>query len=176
LAAVVSAGVHAVVIAALWSVRSAGAAQPFDTDPPHDVERRWNPVTADGEGGGARSRILEVLQSPDAVRVILTPVSAEQRGKGLAWWSPTRGIWMAVTGLAALPLGHAYHLWLVRQDGPPLHVGGIGVNEDGTGRLLALTRPDAGAIEGPVVIVVTEETGAPSPRLTAEWTLSGRTK
>jgi hypothetical protein len=163
------------LLAVLPSSRS--GADTFDiaepTDP-HLVERRWNPVASDDASGGEPSRIVEVLEAPDAVRVMLTPIAEGSAAKGLAWWSPARGIWLAVTNLHKLPAGHAYLVWIVRRDGPPVRVGPIWVNTEGAGRLLALAGPGSASIDGPVEVVVTHEKSAPSSRLTSDWVLAGR--
>src|SRR5436190_1076061 len=152
LAAMVSAALHAAGIAALWFLHAAPAgARMFDTELPA-TERRWNRISADGTAGINASRITQVLQAADAVRVMLTPASAQASGQGLAWWSPTRGIWIAVEDLPALPRDHAYQLWLVRRDGPAVYVGWLGVSDEGAGRMLAIARDGAPPIEGPVMI------------------------
>jgi hypothetical protein len=174
-AAIVSVLLHVAGIGVLLSLRSAGAgAQPFDTGTPPDIERRWSRIVEDGDGVGGPSRIVEVLNAPDAVRVILTPVAPDGSGRGLAWWSPTKGIWLAVDSLPSWSPGRRYHLWIVHRDGPAVHVGLLGVNPQGSGRILALNRDTAPPIDGPVMIVVTADPGGVTSRLTADWVLAGR--
>ena len=174
-AAIVSVLLHLVGIGVLASLRSAGAgAEPFDAGTPPDIERRWSRIVEDGDGVGHASRVVEVLNAPDAVRVILSPAAPDVSGKGLAWWSPTKGIWLAVDRLRPPPTGRRHHLWIVHRDGPAVQVGFLGVNPQGSGRILALTRDGEPPIAGPVMLVITEERLGARAGLTGDWVLAGR--
>jgi hypothetical protein len=47
------------------------------------------------ERHAGRDRLYEILSARDGVKVRLTSPSGD-RAVGLAWWSPSRGLWLAV--------------------------------------------------------------------------------
>jgi hypothetical protein len=75
---------------------------------------------------------------------------------GLAWWSPSVGLWLAIDRLPAAPSGRRLEVSLRVGSDTLEPVGTIDIDEHGSGRIVAvwtIARPAAGT---PVTLTVSE--------------------
>jgi hypothetical protein len=170
-AAIVSVCLHVAVILSFWIVRfdAAGAAN-ADLRPDYAV---WNLVDARAGGAPGYDPLRAVLSAPDVVRVVLAPVGGRSDGQGLAWWSPSTGLWFAVDGLGVPPSRTRYRLRLTFGSGGRTTPGFIQIDSDGSGRMIAVPRsPISVPPQDEVVFELVEQRGGWFSRST-EVLLSG---
>jgi hypothetical protein len=82
-----------------------------------------------------RDRLYEILSARDGVKVRLTSPSGDP-AVGLAWWSPSRGLWLAVD-LANAHAGETLQAWLNADDGSRTRLASVEIGSDGSGRVVA---------------------------------------
>jgi hypothetical protein len=82
-----------------------------------------------------RDRLYEILSARDGVKVRLTSPSGEPV-VGLAWWSPSRGMWLAVD-LANAHAGETLQAWLNEDDGSRTRLASVEIGADGSRRVVA---------------------------------------
>jgi len=102
-----------------------------------------------------------VLAAPDVRRIELEGRPPVSGATGSAFWSPSRGLVFAATGLPSLPAGRVYQLWIVA-DTAPVSAGLM--TPDPAGLATAVAAPPAG-VSKVVAIAVTLEPagGVPAP-------------
>jgi hypothetical protein len=72
------------------------------------------------------------------VRIVLAPVDAGVPTRGLAWWSPSRGLWIAVDAAGKAAIGRTVQLSLGIPGRRPISPGVVYIHPDGSGRMLAV--------------------------------------
>jgi hypothetical protein len=160
LAALAAVSVHAALLASIWWV-SLG---------PHV----WNSPEVSEGGPEGEGHLFDLLSAPDATRVLLASPNPRGHGRGLGWWSPSHGIWLAGDELSPLPVDRTYQLWLTPSGRRPINLGTLHVDRDGSGRMLSVghwvrdTPRDA-----ELVLTVTEEPRGGSTRPSADVHLIG---
>ena len=106
------------------------------------------------ERGPGRDVLLDVLAG-NGMALRLTRIT-DDAAVGLAWWSPTVGLWLAVDRLAAADAGKSFDVTLQVGEEPAERIGRIDIDEAGSGRIVstwAIAYPPAGT---PVTLAVTE--------------------
>jgi len=113
---------------------------------------------------GDMRRSAAILAASDVRRVDLAGQASAPGASAHAFWSPTRGLVFAATGLPALPPGRVYQLWFV---GDPAPVSAGLMTPDNTGVATAVATPP-GAVTTIVAFAVTLEPagGVPAPTTT----------
>jgi hypothetical protein len=105
-----------------------------------------------------RDRLYEILSARDGVKVRLTSPSGDP-AVGLAWWSPSRGLWLAVD-LAHAHAGETLQAWLNDDDGSRTRLASVEIGADGSGRVVAAwDEGDMPAHAGPITMTVTRPRG-----------------
>jgi anti-sigma-K factor RskA len=85
----------------------------------------------------ARARaVLDVLTSPDTLRVTLVAAPARPVPEGKAFYNPQRGLLFYVAHLKRLPSSQTYQLWLVPTQGNPISAGVFETDSHGNGQVL----------------------------------------
>lgn len=105
-----------------------------------------------------RDRLYEILDADDAVRVRLTSPAGDPV-VGLAWWSPSRGMWLAID-LATAYAGQTLQAFEGDggRSGPP--VARVELDSRGSGRVVAAwSSPKSVASTGSVTLTVTARRG-----------------
>ncbi|MEE8130972.1 MAG: anti-sigma factor [Vicinamibacterales bacterium] len=112
-----------------------------------------------------------ILTAPDLSSVMLEAQPGARGAKGRAFWSPTRGVVLAVSNIPPISSDRVYQLWFVT---PPNPVSAGLLRVDDAGRIFETIVVPEGS-SPPVAIAVTIELkgGADSP--TGEVLLLGRT-
>jgi len=100
------------------------------------------------------SRAVDVISSPDVVRVELAGQATAKSATGRAYWSRTRGLVFSASLLPALPAGRVYQLWVLAPT--PVSVGVLSVNPDGS---TSLTTTLASNLPPVAAVAVTAEPG-----------------
>ena len=106
---------------------------------------------------------LQLLTTPDAVRVLLNPMKAPRQPSGTAIFSPShkRMIFMA-SNLPAVPQGKAYELWIIPATGAPIPAGVFKPDEHGNATMMDHEMP-AGVVAKSFAITVENEAGSDKP-------------
>ena len=82
------------------------------------------------------------------------------RAKGLAWFSPSRGIWLAVDGLVSPSGDRVFQLTASVAEREPIRLGTVRVDPDGSGRMASVGAwVDTLARGGPLVFIVSDASG-----------------
>jgi len=122
-------------------------------------------------------RTVDVLTSPDLLRVDLAGTGGASAASGRAFWSRSRGLLFTADRLPALQAGRVYQIWLVLPNRDPISAGLLRVDTGGSGTILAtlpadLTVPRATA----VTVAITNEPASGSPGPTTPILLAGSAK
>jgi len=124
------------VIAALVSVSLGVVDQ--GSMPAIAASMRWQQLRGDSLPGPGRNGLYDVLAAPDVVRVVLNPVGDHAAMKGLIWWSPSIGLWLAIDDAPALLRGMKVNVELNASDRTPARAGTLRVAADGSARMVSL--------------------------------------
>jgi anti-sigma-K factor RskA len=116
---------------------------------------------------------LDVMGSPDVLRVDLRGQSNAAPAIGRAYWSRTRGLVFTGEQLPPLPTGRVYQLWVIPPGAGAAPVSAGLFTVDPQGRSSPLTAA-ASALPTPAVIAVTLEPAGGSPAPTSTPILVGR--
>ena len=113
-----------------------------------------------GLGGEGRGHLYDILAAPDVTRVLLVAPLPRGRARGLAWFSPSRGIWLAVDGLVSPSGDRAFQLTASVAERGPIRLATVRVDPDGSGRMASAgawidTLPRG----GPLVFTVSDASG-----------------
>ena len=117
---------------------------------------------------GTLLRTVNILGSPDVVRIPLEGQAGAPSASGTAHWSATVGLVVSADGLPALTPDRVYQLWIIRPDAPgPVSAGFLALHASGTATLastsadvlvrpatLAVTNEPAGGSAGPTTPIV----------------------
>jgi hypothetical protein len=105
-----------------------------------------------------RDRLFEILSADDAVRVRLTSPTGDP-AVGLAWWSPSRGMWLAVD-LAHPYAGQSLRAWEGRRERARPSVASVELDAKGSGRVVAVwSGSNELAPTDPITLTVTAQRG-----------------
>jgi len=119
----------------------------------------WHQLKGDQRKRPAgRDVLFEILKADDGALVRLTSPTGDE-AVGLAWWSPSRGLWLAVD-LASSHAGETLDVSQRTSDGSRSTVAQVEIGADGSGRIIALW--DAGEKPkpaGPVTLSLTSRHG-----------------
>lgn len=108
-----------------------------------------------------QARAMAVIAAADLVRFDLTgPDSARAR----AFWSHRHGMVFSAEGLAPLPAGRTYQLWVISH-GAPISAGVFEIATDGRARVVMAT-PDSLTTVEAVAVTVEPSGGLPAPSTT----------
>lgn len=111
----------------------------------------------------ARERVaLDVLTSPDTLKVTLVSGSARPAPQGKALYNPRKGLLFYVAALPPLPSGRTYQLWLVPTKGNPISAGIFEVDAQGNGQVVLPPLP-AGVAAAAFAVTVEPAGGVPQP-------------
>src|SRR5262249_54900798 len=126
---------------------------------------------------GRLVRTVNVLTSPDLLRVDLAGTPGAATATGRAFWSRSRGLLFTADRLPALEAGRIYQIWLVLPKQPPISAGLLRVDNAGSGTTLGAV---PGTLEVPrstnVTVAITNEPAAGSPGPTTPILLAGSAK
>jgi hypothetical protein len=123
------------------------------------------------ERRAGRDLLYEILSARDGVKVRLTSPSGEPV-VGLAWWSPSRGMWLAVD-LANAHAGETLQAWLNDDDSSRTRLASVEIGADGSGRIVtAWDEDDMPRHAGPITLTLTSPRG-PWPFSRAPLVLRG---
>ena len=98
----------------------------------------WRQFEGDSKPMIDSNALFRVLAAPDVVRIVLSPADADVPTRGLAWWSPSRGLWFAVDAAGTAAIGHTVELSLGIPGRKPMSPGAVYIQPEGSGRMLAV--------------------------------------
>ena len=101
-----------------------------------------------------RDLLLDVL-SADGVPIHLASTGGDD-AVGLAWWSPSVGLWLATDRLPPALAGRSLHVAMQVGDDARQRIGTIEIDEDGSGRIVAAWITERPAGGTPVTLTVSE--------------------
>lgn len=157
LAAAISGALHVALGAALVFVFAAPDRLAAASSSAGSVANRRGSMQLRGdqrERPAGRDRLYEILSARDGVKVRLTSPSGDP-AVGLAWWSPSRGLWLAID-LANAHAGETLQAWLDEDDGSRTRLASVEIGADGSGRVVAAwDEGDMPAHAGPITMTVT---------------------
>lgn len=111
----------------------------------------------------ARDRaVVELLTSPDTLRVILASGTPRVLPEGKAFYHPQKGLLFYSANLPALPANQTYQLWLVPAKGNPISAGTFEVDTRGNGQVLLPSLP-AGVPAAAFAVTIEPSGGVPQP-------------
>jgi hypothetical protein len=100
-------------------------------------ESGWRQLTGNRATRPAgRDALQDILSAPDGTMIRLTSDGAGD-AVGLACWSPSIGLWLAIDRLPPRS-GRSLRVWVREPDGGERPIGRIEVDETGSGRVIAL--------------------------------------
>jgi len=106
---------------------------------------------------------LRLLSAPDAVQVSLSPQSEPRKPHATAIYSPSqKRLMLMASGLAPVPHGKAYCLWLIPMEGAPMPAGMFWPDEHGNAMMMDHTMPE-GVIAKAFAVTVEDEAGSDKP-------------
>lgn len=129
-----------------------------------DIAIRENAQQQEVELRQARE-MLELLKSPDAVRVTLMPGHEKPQPQGKTIYSPAKGrlIFMA-SNMAPAPPNKAYELWLVPKQGAPVPAGTFWPDANGNATVMQSTMP-SGIQPKAFAVTIEKEQGSATPTM-----------
>jgi anti-sigma-K factor RskA len=108
---------------------------------------------------------LQLLTSPDAVRISLNPQKAPKQPTGTAIFSPTAGRMMFIaSNMAQPPSGKAYELWIIPTQGNPIPAGVFKPDEHGNAVMMDHPMP-AGVEAKAFAVTLEKEEGSDTPTM-----------
>jgi hypothetical protein len=99
---------------------------------------RWQQLQGDSPPRPGRNGLYDVLAAPDVVRVVLNPVEDHVPMKGLIWWSPSIGLWLAIDDAPAFLRGTKINVEVSASDRTPARAGTLRIAADGSARMISL--------------------------------------
>lgn len=109
-----------------------------------------------------QTRAMAVVAAADLVRFDLTGAATTARARAL--WSHRHGMVFSAEGLAPLPSGRTYQLWVISR-GAPISAGVFEIAADGRARVVMPTPESLTAVEA-VAVTVEPSGGLPAPSTT----------
>lgn len=143
-------GVSLVVHVALVAFVVSAAARMSAAADPRAIQ--LNGRSQDRQPG--RDLLLEVL-SADGVPIHLASTGGDG-GVGLAWWSPSVGLWLATDRLPPALAGRSLHVAMQVGDDTRQRIGTIAIDEEGSGRIVAAWITERPAAGTPVTLTLSE--------------------
>jgi hypothetical protein len=131
-----SVGLHGLVIATMVSVSFSIVDQ--SSMPSIDASLRWQQLQGDSPPRPGRNGLYDVLAAPDVVRVVLNPLEGHVPMKGLIWWSPSIGLWLAIDDAPAVLRGVKVNVELTANDRAPARAGTLRIAANGSARMISL--------------------------------------
>lgn len=138
LAALASMVIHVVLAVVVVAISSRAAARGAASD---QQPLGWQQLVGDAPRRSVGPDALEaILGAPDGVAIRLLSTNGTD-AVGLAWWSPSQGMWLAVDRVDQAARRRRFDLW-VRTGSARSPLGTIEIDEHGSGRMIArLTSP-----------------------------------
>ena len=120
-------------------------------------------VRTQREAQAARARaVLDLLTSPDTVKVALVAAEAQPVPQGKAFYHPSKGLVFYAADLPVLPSNQTYQLWLVPPQGNPIGAGIFDVDAKGNGSVVLPSLPPGVAAKA-FAVTVEPAGGVPQP-------------
>jgi anti-sigma-K factor RskA len=94
-----------------------------------------------GEESARAHAVLDILTSPQTVRVYLASTPSRLLPEGKAFYHPQKGLLFYATNLPRLPAHRTYQLWLVPPQGKPVSAGVFNTDPQGNGEVLLPSLP-----------------------------------
>ena len=132
----VSSGVHALLFG-LLVVLPLPTSSSISIRSPISAPMRWQQLEGRSASNAGSNALAEILSAPDAVRIAVTPVVPTGGVQGLAWWSPSHGLWFALDGAPSQAAGTEAVLWLRLPDQQIISPGIVYIHGDGSGRIVS---------------------------------------
>lgn len=109
--------------------------------------------------------MLELLKSPDAVRVTLTMGNEKPKPQAKTIYSPEKGrLIFIANNLPAAPANKAYELWLVPMQGSPVPAGTFWPDSAGSVTMMKTTMP-SGMAPKAFAVTIEKEEGSDTPTM-----------
>ena len=106
---------------------------------------------------------LRLLSAPDAVQVSLSPQSEPRKPHATAIYSPSqKRLMLVASGLAPVPPGKAYELWLIPMEGAPMPAGMFHPDAHGNAMMMDQVMPE-GVLAKAFAVTVEDATGSDKP-------------
>jgi hypothetical protein len=137
-AAALSIGLHTAMLLTLWIVSTDASGFRFLRNATSSSALHWQQLDGDSSQSVGSNKLFEILGAPDVVRIVVGPVNAGVPTRGLAWWSPCRGLWFAIDGVSRSSIGRTLELWLRLPGQKSLMAGVIYIHPDGSGRMISV--------------------------------------
>lgn len=102
--------------------------------------------------------LFEILNASDGMPIHLAATGADA-SVGLAWWSPSTGLWLAVDRLPSSRSNRTLHLTLRVGDGEATTIGPIEIDANGAGKIIAIWT-SAPPVTGTSVTLEVSEAGS----------------
>lgn len=147
------------IAASVMLMIAAGAWQILSTRERAREERAAQARAMDMVVRAEQARAMAVVAAADLVRFDLT--GAETPARARALWSHRHGMVFSAEGLAALPAGRTYQLWVISR-GAPISAGVFEATADGRARVVISTPDSLTAVEA-VAVTVEPSGGLPAP-------------
>ncbi|HEV2419776.1 MAG TPA: anti-sigma factor [Terriglobia bacterium] len=106
--------------------------------------------------------ILDVLTSPNTLKVSLISAQAHPVPQGKAFYNPAKGLVFYAANLPHLPSSQTYQLWLVPEQGNPVSAGIFATDSRGNGEVLLPPLPPGIAAKA-FAVTVEPAGGKPQP-------------
>jgi hypothetical protein len=139
-----------VLVAVLTSERSHGAGALDTVESPRTIQLSGK----SRERLPGRDVLLEVLNG-DGMPIRLTSTTGDA-AVGLAWWTPSMGLWLAVDDLPVAPSGRRLEVSLRVGSNMLKPIGTIDIDEHGSGRIVAVWTTERPAPGIPITLTVSE--------------------
>jgi len=105
---------------------------------------------------------LDILTSPETVKVELTPAAVRPVPHGKAFYNPSRGLLFYAANLPALPPDRTYELWLIPSEGAPIEAGLFNADVRGNGQVILPSLPQ-GLTAKAFAVTIEPAGGVPAP-------------
>jgi anti-sigma-K factor RskA len=158
-----------------WSLRTqVDVLQRMTVESNAQAQRLRAELAAVRSDSGRLVRTVNVLASPDLLRVDLAGTPGTTSATGRAFWSRSRGLLFTADRLPALGAGRIYQIWLVLPKQPPINAGLLTVDNAGSGTTLGALPSTLDVPRSTnVTVAVTNEPAAGSPGPTTPILLAG---
>ena len=107
------------------------------------------------------TEIRAILAAPDLRRIDLAGQKAAPGASGHAFWSPARGLVVALDNLPATSADRVYQLWVIPPGGAPISAALLDTQPDG--RAIAIGSAGSAARVGTVAVTLEPAGGVPAP-------------
>lgn len=118
--------------------------------------------TLERAGIAKAQSVLEVLTSPDTLKVSLIPAQARPAPQGKAFYNAGKGLVFYAANLPQLPSDRTYQLWLIPTQGNPVSAGVFATDRHGNGEILLPPLP-RGVSAKAFAVTIEPAGGEPQP-------------